>query len=130
MISLLGSEGGDLGHLRPKSPRVPSAPPPSIRASSLLSLPRAPSLWRQHPGVGRPPRLLRPARPSPRVHSSPAGTQDPSTPRVGFCSSGVDGVGVAGRAGWTVQRSEEGAVRGRGCGRTKSCKMRGLPSQS
>lgn len=28
MISLLGSEGGDLGHLRPKSPRVPSAPPP------------------------------------------------------------------------------------------------------
>lgn len=43
MISLLGSEGGDLGHLRPKSPRVPSAPPPpNIRASSLLSPAKGP----------------------------------------------------------------------------------------
>ena len=39
----------------------------------------------------------------------------------------VGWVWLAGRAGWTVQRSEEGGVRRRGCGRTKTWKTCGPP---
>ena len=120
--SLLGPKGRGPRHLWPNGPRLPSAPPPgSVR--SLLCLGQGPFL--SGCGIRGPGHLGACTALSDRLQESTPPRLVPRTPPPGgFCSLGACGVGVA---GWTVQRSEEGGARGRGCGRTKSWKTRGPP---
>ena len=95
--SLLGPEGRDPRHVRPKGPRVPSAQPPgSMRPLFCLCQgPLAPFLCGR--GVRGPGHLgASTALPDP-VQESAAPRLVPRTPPPrGFCSLGAGGVGVAG----------------------------------
>ena len=127
--SLLGLKGRDPTHLRPKGPRVPSAPPPGyVRPLFCLRQgPLAPFLCGC--GIRGPGHLgASTALPDPVQESTALRLVPRTPPPAAFVPwEPVGWVWLAGRAGWTVQRSEEGGVRRRGCGRTKSWKTCGPP---